>query len=32
MAGRQVAIVNGIGYDPWAPKLLAANPAHGRTC
>ena len=23
-------IVNGVGYDPWAPKLLAANPAAGR--
>jgi zinc/manganese transport system substrate-binding protein len=21
-----LAIVNGVGYDPWAPKLLAANP------
>ncbi len=30
MAGAQLAIVNGIGYDPWAPKLLAASPAHGR--
>ncbi|MGH2885128.1 MAG: metal ABC transporter solute-binding protein, Zn/Mn family [Solirubrobacteraceae bacterium] len=26
----QLAIVNGIGYDPWAPKLLAANPGSGR--
>ena len=25
-----MAIVNGIGYDPWAPKLIAANPVHGR--
>ena len=24
LAGAQLAIVNGIGYDPWAPKLLAA--------
>ena len=31
MASAQLAIVNGIGYDPWAPKLLAANPASGRT-
>jgi zinc/manganese transport system substrate-binding protein len=31
MAGAQVAIVNGIGYDPWASKLLAANPSSGRT-
>lgn len=30
LAGAQLAIVNGIGYDPWAPKLLAANPVHGR--
>jgi zinc/manganese transport system substrate-binding protein len=30
MAGAQMAIVNGIGYDEWAPKLLNANPASGR--
>ena len=30
MAGAQLAIVNGIGYDPWAPKLIAANPVGGR--
>jgi zinc/manganese transport system substrate-binding protein len=30
MAGAQMAIVNGIGYDEWAPKLLAANPDSGR--
>jgi zinc/manganese transport system substrate-binding protein len=30
LAQSQMAIVNGIGYDPWAPKLLAANPAGGR--
>jgi zinc/manganese transport system substrate-binding protein len=30
MATAQLAIVNGVGYDPWAPKLLAANPAAGR--
>jgi zinc/manganese transport system substrate-binding protein len=30
MATAQLAIVNGVGYDPWAPKLLAANPASGR--
>jgi zinc/manganese transport system substrate-binding protein len=29
-ATAQLAIVNGVGYDPWAPKLLAANPASGR--
>jgi zinc/manganese transport system substrate-binding protein len=31
MAGAQMAIVNGIGYDSWASKLLAANPSSGRT-
>jgi zinc/manganese transport system substrate-binding protein len=31
MAGAQLAIVNGISYDPWASKLLAANPSSGRT-
>lgn len=30
MATAQLAIVNGIGYDPWAGKLLAANPVSGR--
>ena len=30
MATVQLAIVNGVGYDPWAPKLLAANPVTGR--
>lgn len=30
MAGARMAIVNGIGYDEWAPKLLAASPAAGR--
>src|SRR6266516_4125754 len=30
LAGAQMAIVNGVGYDPWAPKLIAANPVHGR--
>jgi zinc/manganese transport system substrate-binding protein len=29
MAGTRLAIVNGIGYDNWAPKLLAASPAEG---
>ena len=24
-------IANGVGYDPWASKLLAANPESGRT-
>jgi zinc/manganese transport system substrate-binding protein len=31
IAGAQVFIQNGIGYDAaWAPKLVAANPAKGR--
>ncbi len=30
MAGSQVAIVNGIGYDSWASHLLAANPDSAR--
>jgi len=30
MAGAQLAIVNGIGYDEWASHLLAANPSSGR--
>jgi zinc/manganese transport system substrate-binding protein len=30
MATAQLAIVNGARYDPWAPKLLAANPVSGR--
>jgi zinc/manganese transport system substrate-binding protein len=30
MATAQLAIVNGIGYDEWASKLLAANPSDGR--
>jgi zinc/manganese transport system substrate-binding protein len=31
IARSQMAIVNGIGYDNWASKLLAANPSNGRT-
>jgi zinc/manganese transport system substrate-binding protein len=31
LATSQLAIVNGVGYDPWAPKLIAANPTSGRT-
>jgi zinc/manganese transport system substrate-binding protein len=31
MAGSQLAIVNGIGYDQWATQLLDANPSSGRT-
>ncbi len=30
IATAQLAIVNGVGYDPWGPKLLAANPVSGR--
>ena len=30
MAGAQMAIVNGVGYDSWASKLVAANPVKGR--
>jgi zinc/manganese transport system substrate-binding protein len=29
LAGAQLAIVNGIGYDEWAPKLLAASSTEG---
>ncbi|MEU5418318.1 zinc ABC transporter substrate-binding protein [Streptomyces sp. NPDC020667] len=31
VAGARYAIVNGVGYDAWADKLLAANPAGART-
>jgi zinc/manganese transport system substrate-binding protein len=30
IAGAQMVIVNGVGYDPWAQKLIDANPVHGR--
>jgi zinc/manganese transport system substrate-binding protein len=30
LAGAKLAIVNGIGYDDWTPKLLAASPLAGR--
>jgi zinc/manganese transport system substrate-binding protein len=30
IARSQMAIVNGIGYDTWASKLIAANPSGGR--
>jgi zinc/manganese transport system substrate-binding protein len=30
MAGADMAIVNGVGYDSWAPRLLAASPLQGR--
>ncbi len=31
VADADVFIENGIGYDPWAAKMLAANPVGGRT-
>jgi zinc/manganese transport system substrate-binding protein len=31
IASAQYVVVNGAGYDPWAPKLLDANPVSGRT-
>src|SRR5436190_22597853 len=30
IAGARMVVVNGIGYDPWAQKLIAANPVAGR--
>ena len=30
IAGAQMVVVNGVGYDPWAPKLVAGNPVGGR--
>lgn len=30
IASARLVIVNGVGYDPWAPKLVAANPQKGR--
>ncbi len=30
LARSQMAIVNGVGYDAWAPKLIAANPSSSR--
>jgi zinc/manganese transport system substrate-binding protein len=30
LASAQYVVYNGAGYDPWAPKLLAANPVKGR--
>jgi zinc/manganese transport system substrate-binding protein len=29
-AGAQIVLVNGVGYDPWASRLVDANPVHGR--
>ena len=31
VASAQLVVVNGIGYDTWASKLVAANPELGRT-
>jgi zinc/manganese transport system substrate-binding protein len=31
VAQAQYVIINGAGYDPWAQKLVDANPASGRT-
>ena len=31
LAGSEMSIVNGIGYDEWASKLLAASPESSRT-
>lgn len=31
LATAQLAIINGVGYDPWATKLVDANPASYRT-
>ena len=31
LADARVVIVNGVGYDPWMEKLLAAHPAPGRS-
>ena len=30
LATAKLAVVNGVGYDPWASQLLAANPTQGR--
>src|SRR6266480_1997347 len=30
IAGARMVVVNGIGYDAWADKLIAANPVSGR--
>src|SRR6266516_5720864 len=30
IAGARMVVVNGIGYDPWADKLIASNPISGR--
>jgi zinc/manganese transport system substrate-binding protein len=30
LAEAQLVLVNGVGYDPWAPKLIDANPVSNR--
>jgi zinc/manganese transport system substrate-binding protein len=30
MAGAQMVVLDGVGYDPWATQLMAANPVGGR--
>lgn len=30
LATAKLAIINGVGYDPWASQLLTANPTQGR--
>ncbi len=30
LAAAQLVVMNGLGYDAWAPKMLAASPAKGR--
>src|SRR6476619_1424371 len=31
IAAARLAIINGVGYDPWATKLVQANPSSART-
>src|SRR5204862_6154640 len=31
IAGARLAVINGVGYDAWATKLVDANPAANRT-
>jgi zinc/manganese transport system substrate-binding protein len=31
IAAAKLAIINGVGYDPWATKLVSANPSSART-
>src|SRR5439155_10348223 len=31
IAAARLVVVNGVGYDPWADKLVAANPVDNRT-